>query len=382
MAGIYIHIPFCKQACTYCNFYFSTSLKQKDNVLKALNKEILITPLLTNGPEQIDTIYIGGGTPSLLSADELAMIFETLHHKFEIKKNAEITLEANPDDINSSILKKWQQTGVNRLSLGIQSFVQTELSWMNRAHNAGEALNSINEILEAGFTNFSVDLIYGSPLLSNDDLKKNLDIIFKKQIPHISCYALTVESKTSLHHMIEKKRSLAVDAGKQAEQFLLLMNLMNQNNFEQYEISNFAKPGMRSLHNSSYWLQTPAGQGKAYYGFGPAAHSFNGKNSRRWNIANNALYIQSLLKDTIPYEEEILTKTQQLNEYIMTSLRTIEGMDLKLVSSIFGDQMYENLKARSRKYIESNKLMQESDHLILTNEGKLFADGIAADLFF
>ncbi len=376
MAGIYIHIPFCKQACNYCNFYFSTSLIQKDNVLKALNKEILITPVFTNGPEQIDSIYIGGGTPSLLNADELAAIFETLHNKFEIKKNAEITLEANPDDINNGILKKWQQIGVNRLSLGIQSFVQSELRWMNRAHNADESLNSIHEILSAGFTNFSVDLIYGSPLLSNDALKKNLEIVFKNQIPHISCYALTVESKTALHKMIETKRVQPVDAEKQAEQFLLLMNLMNQNNFEQYEISNFAKPGMRSLHNSSYW------QGKPYYGFGPAAHSFDGKKCRRWNISNNSLYIQSLLKDTIPYEEEILTETQQLNEYIMTSLRTIEGLDLKLVGSKFGDHIHENLKFRSRKYYESNKLIAENEKLKLTREGKLFADGIAADLFF
>ncbi len=382
MAGIYIHIPFCKQACTYCNFYFSTSLKQKDNVLKALNKEILITPVFSNVPEQIDSIYIGGGTPSLLTADELTAIFETLHNKFEIKKNAEITLEANPDDINNGILKKWQLAGVNRLSLGIQSFVQSELVWMNRAHNADESVNSINMIQEAGFTNFSVDLIYGSPLLSNDAFKKNLEIIFQKQIPHISCYALTVESKTALRKMIETKRSEPVDAGKQAEQFLLLMNLMNQNNFEQYEISNFAKPGMRSFHNSSYWSQTPAGQGKAYYGFGPAAHSFDGKNCRRWNIANNSLYIQSLLKEIIPYEEEILTETQQLNEYIMTSLRTIEGSDLNLVRSKFGNDIAINLKARSRKYIESNKMLFIAEKLTLTSEGKLFADGIAADLFF
>jgi oxygen-independent coproporphyrinogen-3 oxidase len=376
LAGIYIHIPFCKQACNYCNFYFSTSLKQKDNVLKALNKEILISPLITKGPEQIETIYIGGGTPSLITSDELAGIFETLHKKFEIKENAEITLEANPDDINRIILKKWQLAGVNRLSLGIQSFVQSELVWMNRAHNADESLNSINEIQEAGFTNFSVDLIYGSPLLSNDALKETLDIIFKKQIPHISCYALTVESKTALHKMIETKKSQAVDPEKQAEQFLLLMNLMKQNNFEQYEISNFAQTGMRSLHNSSYW------QGKAYYGFGPAAHSFDGKNCRRWNISNNSLYIQSLLKDIIPYEEEILTKTQQLNEYIMTSLRTMEGLDLELVSLKFGNDISEDLKARSRKYIESNKLITEGEKLILNQGGKLFADGIAADLFF
>jgi len=376
LAGIYIHIPFCKQACSYCNFHFSTSLKNKSNVIDALNKEILTTPLFTGKPEKIDTIYFGGGTPSLLSADELKGIFKTLRTTFEIDVNAEITLEANPDDINEPMLMQWLETGINRLSLGIQSFSETELRWMNRAHNAVESLNSIDKIQKAGFTNFSVDLIYGSPLLTNDELKKNTAIIFEKNIPHISCYALTVEPKTLLDNQISKKISLPVDAEKQAAQFLLLMDLMKEGGYEHYEISNYAKPGMRSKHNSSYW------QGKPYYGFGPSAHSFDGKNSRRWNIANNALYVQSLLKDIIPFEEEILTETQQLNEYIMTSLRTMEGLDLSAVRSRFGNKSYEILKSQSRKYIDGKKLLEEDDKLILTNEGKLFADGIAADLFF
>ena len=376
MAGVYIHIPFCKQACTYCNFHFSTSLKQKPNVIDALNNEILLTPHFTTAPQQIDTIYIGGGTPSLLSGGELKNIFEVLHKKFQINTGAEITLEANPDDINGSILSEWRQIGINRLSLGIQSFSEAELVWMNRAHNGVESLSSIDKIQEAGFANFSVDIIYGSPLSTNNDLKKNIEIIFKKNIPHISCYALTVEPKTVLDKMIHQKSSLPVDAEKQAEQFLLLMDLMKQEGYEHYEISNFAKPGMRSKHNSSYW------QGNPYYGFGPSAHSFDGKNSRRWNIANNLLYIQSILKNMIPFEEEILTETQQLNEYIMTSLRTIEGLDLKLISSVFGNDNYKKLQAGSMKYIESKKLLLKKEKLILTREGKLFADGIAADLFF
>ena len=376
MAGIYIHIPFCKQACTYCNFHFSTSLKQKADLIAALNKEILLTPLLTTNAEEIDTIYIGGGTPSLLSADELKTIFETLHNKFRINTTAEITLEANPDDINRPTLKQWQQVGINRLSLGVQSFSEAELKWMNRAHNAAESLNSIDEIQDAGFTNFSVDLIYGSPLLSDDDLKRNLDIIFKKNIPHISCYALTVEPKTVLDKMIHQKTSLPVDPEKQATQFLLLMDLMQQQGYDHYEISNYAKPGMRSKHNSSYW------QGKAYYGFGPSAHSFDGIKTRRWNIANNSLYIQSLSKDMIPFEEEVLTETQQLNEYIMTSLRTTEGLDLRKISSDFGNDHHEKILKESRKFFESKKLEQQDGNLILTREGKLFADGIAADLFF
>lgn len=376
MAGIYIHIPFCKQACSYCNFHFSTSLKQKATVIEALNKEILTTPLFAGNTEKIDTIYFGGGTPSLLSADELTGIFETLNAKFKIDTNAEITLEANPDDINERILIQWLKAGINRLSLGIQSFSETELRWMNRAHTALESINSIDKIQQAGFTNFSVDLIYGSPLLSNDDLKKNSSIIFEKNIPHISCYALTVEPKTLLDNQISKKISMPIDAEKQAEQFLLLMDLMYEGGYEHYEISNYAKPGKRSKHNSSYW------QGKPYYGFGPSAHSFDGINSRRWNIANNALYVQSLIKDIIPFEEEILTETQQLNEYIMTSLRTMEGLDLSIVRSKFGNKSYDMLKSESRKYIDGKKLQEENERLVLTKEGKLFADGIAADLFF
>ena len=376
MAGIYIHIPFCKQACTYCNFHFSTSLAQKSNVLDALNKEILLTTVFNAGSEKIETIYFGGGTPSLLSAAELKRIFETLHKKFSIAEDAEITLEANPDDINPSILTQWQHAGINRLSLGVQSFTEAELVWMNRAHHANESMESIRQIKDAGFINFSVDLIYGSPLQSNDDLKRNLEMIFTEQVPHISCYALTVETKTALHKMIDQKKSAPVDAEKQAAQFLLLMDSMKSNGYEHYEISNYAKPGMRSKHNSSYW------QGKPYYGFGPSAHSFDGKNNRRWNIANNALYVQSIQKSIIPFEEEILTPTQQLNEYIMTSLRTMEGMDMEMLKVNFGKDNYENLRSVSKKYIDSGKLIFENEQLILTGEGKLFADGIAADLFF
>ncbi|CAN5797062.1 radical SAM family heme chaperone HemW [soil metagenome] len=375
MAGIYIHIPFCKQACTYCNFHFSVSLAQKGAVLDAINKEILLTELYDEAPQQIETIYFGGGTPSLLSIIELTGIFETLHRKFNITEDAEITLEANPDDINTETLLQWKQAGINRFSLGVQSFLEAELTWMNRAHNAHESLNSIRKIKEAGFTNFSVDLIYGSPLLSNEDLQKNLEIIFKEQVPHISCYALTVETKTALYKMIDQKRTAPVDAESQASQFLLLMDMMKAQGYDHYEISNYALPGMRSKHNSSYW------QGKPYYGFGPSAHSFNGKNMRRWNVANNGLYIQSLQKEEIPFEEEILTGTQQLNEYIMTSLRTIEGMDMQLLKENFGSTNYKVVSNASKKYIVAGKLVEEKERLQLTKEGKLFADGIAADLF-
>lgn len=375
MAGIYIHIPFCRQACTYCNFHFSTSLSLKHNFLAALNNEIMLTVPFASD-EIINTIYFGGGTPSLLSAPELSTILQLLKNKFTIKEDAEITLEANPDDINKSILKSWQGCGINRLSLGVQSFFEKELIWMNRAHNAAEALQSIDDIIEAGFKNFSVDLIYGSPLLSNEALIKNAGIIFNKNIPHISCYALTVEPKTALNKMIAQHKTAPVNAEQQAAQFQLLLTLTEQAGYEQYEISNFAKPGYRSRHNSSYW------QGKPYYGFGPAAHSFDGKNIRRWNIANNALYIQSLKNNIIPFEEEVLTQTQQLNEYIMTSLRTMEGLNVEKVQNDFGEKEAEKILEQSKKYLYQKLMKEEKGFIFLTREGKFLADGIAADLFF
>ena len=328
-----------------------------------------------NTKEIISTLYFGGGTPSILSIDELKIIFEALHKRFVFDDDIEITLEANPDDITDEKLKNWRYLGINRLSVGIQSFVEEELKWMNRAHNAIESLTCIDKIKIAGFTNFSVDLIYGSPILSDDDWKRNVDIVIEKNIPHISCYALTVEPKTALDKMIALHKKERVDAEKQAHQFLSLMDWMEQAGYEHYEISNFAKPGLRSKHNSSYWL------GKSYYAFGPAAHSFDGK-SRRWNIANNALYIQSLQKDIIPFEEEILTETQQLNEYIMTSLRTMEGLDLDYVSKVFGEEKSSRILVASTKYESTGKLKVVNSKLILTRQGKLFADGIAADLFF
>ncbi|MBK7884326.1 MAG: radical SAM family heme chaperone HemW [Chitinophagaceae bacterium] len=379
MSGIYIHIPFCKQACHYCNFHFSTSLSQKDELVIALVKEINLTPyiggIMQPKAEVIETIYFGGGTPSILSTDDLKLIFEALNNKFVIAADAEITLEANPDDINKEKLLEWKSVGINRLSVGIQSFLEEELIWMNRAHTANESLLCIDQIKAAGFTNFSIDLIYGSPLLSDNDWKRNVEIVIEKNIPHISCYALTVEPKTALEKMIALQKKEDVDNDKQARQFLLLMNWMEKAGYEHYEISNFAKPGMRSRHNSSYWQQ------KYYYGFGPSAHSFDGK-KRKWNIANNALYIAALQKNTIPFEEENLTPVQQLNEYIMTAIRTIEGIDLEYVRLQYGENFAEQVITLSDKYISSKKLKIENDKLVLTKEGKLFADGIAADLFF
>jgi oxygen-independent coproporphyrinogen-3 oxidase len=381
LPGIYIHIPFCKQACNYCNFHFSTSLKLKNEFLLALVKEINLTPPLKENDwmpaerEMISTLYFGGGTPSILDIDDLKMIFDTLHSRFVFANDIEITLEANPDDITDVKLKEWKAAGINRLSVGIQSFLEEELKWMNRAHNAAESLICIDNIKAAGFTNYSADLIYGSPLLNDDAWKKNVQTIIEKDIPHISCYALTVEPKTALDKMIALKKKAPVDAERQAQQFLLLMEWMAAAGYEHYEISNFAKQGSRSKHNSSYW------SGATYYGFGPSAHSFDGKR-RRWNVASNSLYIQSLKKNLLPFEEEILTGTQQLNEYIMTALRTMEGISTKHISTKFGEEKSEKIINASTKYKRTGKLRIENGKIILTAEGKLFADGIAADLFF
>ncbi len=348
-------------------------------MIEAIKKEIEITSTPTNlkkVKERIETLYFGGGTPSILHADELQIIFDALHKRFDFASDIEITLEANPDDISDEKLQLWKQFGINRLSVGLQSFNDEELKWMNRAHTAAESLQCLDKIKAAGFTNYSIDLIYGSPLLSNEEWLKNICIVLEKNVPHISCYALTVEPKTTLAHIISKNSALKINEEKQAEQFTILVNQLTQAGYEHYEISNFAKPNFRSKHNSSYW------QGKPYYGFGPSAHSYDGDKTRKWNIANNALYISALQKNTLPYEGEVLTEVQQLNEYIMTSLRTIEGIDLKVVKERFGEEFSTKLKVQSKKYLSTNKVILVTQKLILTNEGKFFADGIAADLFF
>jgi oxygen-independent coproporphyrinogen III oxidase len=374
LAGIYIHIPFCKQACSYCNFHFSVSLANKSKMVAAIVHEILLPQDVIKTIE-IETIYFGGGTPSLLNEQDLDAIFIALKQKFTIAKTAEITLEANPDDINPSILQLWKTFGINRLSVGLQSFDEAELKWMNRAHNAAQSLQCIEDIQAAGFTNFSVDLIYGSPLQSNSILQKNFAIIAAKNIPHISCYALTVEDGTVLNKAIKDKKSPAVNTEIQAEQFQLLLQLMETNGYEQYEISNFSKPNYTSKHNSSYW------QGKPYFGFGPSAHSYNGFGVRRWNVANNSLYTQALEKNIIPYEEEILTKTQQINEYIMTSIRTTEGINIEKIKNDFGMEIASNVKIKATKFLAADKIVITEKNIYLTKKGKFFADGIAADLF-
>ncbi len=372
MAGIYIHIPFCKKACHYCNFHFSTSLASKEGMMKAIGKEAQ----LRNGylSEKVETVYFGGGTPSLLTPAELQSILTQLRQTFIITTDAEITIETNPDDITEEKLLGWKEAGINRLSIGIQSFFEEDLQWMNRAHNAEQAKQSIELAQKNGFHNITIDLIYGAPGLTDEKWLHNINTALALQIPHLSCYALTVEPKTALSKKIETGQLPDVDTDTQARQFAILSSQLQKTGFEHYEISNFALPGYRSKHNSSYW------QGKPYLGLGPSAHSFNG-NSRQWNIANNALYQQAIEQGTIPFEEEILTTTQQLNEYIMTSLRTIEGISLQNIRNRWGKEKEAVLQHTAEKYIASHKLLLENDVITLTEEGKFFADGIASDLF-
>lgn len=374
MAGIYVHIPYCKKACHYCNFHFSVSLRNSNDFIQALLKEIVLQKNFLD-KDPINTIYFGGGTPSLLKKEDLQQVLQQVYTSFSIAPDPEITLEANPDDITASSLADWKAAGINRLSIGIQSFFEEDLQWMNRAHNAGQAKACIALAREAGFENYSIDLIYGGPGLTDEKWKENVQQAVALKVPHLSCYALTVEPGTALQKMIQLHKKAAVDPEKQARHFLLLMDWLQQAGYEHYEISNFALPGYRSRHNSSYW------GGKKYLGLGPSAHSFNGSH-RQWNIANNALYIAALNRGEIPFEEEKLTPTQQLNEYIMTSLRTMQGLDLGYTRDFFGEGVTMQIQQNSSKYIASEKLWLNESRLQLTKEGKLFADGIAADLFF
>ena len=371
MAGIYIHIPFCKQACHYCNFYFTTSPGNKDKLVEALLHEIELSKHYLEN-EKIETLYLGGGTPSLLSKSELVTIVKQLNLHYDLSGLKEFTLEANPDDLSPEKigeLSDLRSSGFNRFSIGVQSFFDDDLKYMNRAHNSAEASSSIKRVQDAGFENITIDLIYGTPTMNDERWYKNLEIAFALNIPHISSYALTVEPKTNLDRKIKKGERLAVSEEQAAGQFNILMEEMKKAGYEQYEISNFAKPGKYAIHNSNYW------SGKKYLGLGPSAHSYN-RVARRWNVANNINYIQSITAGIIPAEEEILTKAQQINERIMTSLRTMWGLDLSNFEPQIADWIKQDLSA-----IEPAHFTLVNNVLTLTNRGRLFADAIAASLF-
>ncbi|HVA98612.1 MAG TPA: radical SAM family heme chaperone HemW [Bacteroidia bacterium] len=373
MAGIYIHIPFCKQACNYCDFHFSTSLNQKNNFLNALKNEIRLQKNYLEN-EKIATVYFGGGTPSLLSVDELSFIFDEIQKHFVVLNDAEITIEANPDDLTSAKIKSFKNSFFNRFSIGIQSFFDADLKFMNRAHSSNEAIASVKGLQDAGFENISIDLIYGIQNLTNENWKKNLQQAFDLEVKHISAYCLTVEPKTALAQAIKKNKIKNVDEHQSADQFEIMLEEMKKNNFVQYEISNFCTENYFSKHNSNYWLK------EKYVGFGPSAHSYNG-NSRQWNIANNALYLQALLADQLAFEKEELSIEKNYNEYIMTSLRTMWGTDLSYINQKFGNNYSDYCKSESEKYIQSKDLILNENKLFLSDKGKLLADKIASELF-
>jgi oxygen-independent coproporphyrinogen-3 oxidase len=373
MAGIYLHIPFCKKACHYCDFHFSTSPQYKDQMLQALSQEIDLRKNYLAG-ETIETIYFGGGTPSLLSADEIQILIGAITDLYEVSPQAEITLEANPDDLNPQKVREFRQTLINRFSIGIQSFFEEDLKWMNRAHTAREAQGSIKRVQDAGFENITADLIYGFPLLSKPKWEHNIQQLIELDIPHISSYSMTVEPATALSSFIKKGEQKPMDEGQSTAQFLILMEQLIEASFEHYEISNFAKPGLYSKHNSNYW------EGVSYLGIGPSAHSFNGE-SRQWNISNNSKYIDQIQLKKIPAEIEVLTTENRINEYIMTSLRTSKGMSLQKITERFGSDYSNEVRDGLEPFADKNWINLNDQIVTLTTDGKLFADHIASELF-
>ena len=373
MAGIYIHIPFCKQACHYCDFHFSTSFQYKSDLLSAIAKEIRLQKDYL-GTENIETIYFGGGTPSLLSGDEVSVLVEEIQKNFKVIANPEITLEANPDDLNLQKLKEFRNTEINRFSIGVQSFFDEDLKWMNRAHAAVEADYAIKRAQDYGFENLSIDLIYGFSLLTEEKWRTNIEKAVEFQIPHISSYSLTVEPKTALAKFINVGKEKNVDDAQSASQFQILMETLENNGFEHYEISNFAKPNQYAKHNTNYW------KGISYLGIGPSAHSFN-KESRQWNVSNNAKYLADLKLNKIPFEKEILSKNDKFNEYLMTSLRTMWGLDLDKIATDFGADYKNYLLNNTQEFLEKEQLIINNQNIKLSAAGKLYADAIAAELF-
>jgi oxygen-independent coproporphyrinogen III oxidase len=386
MAGIYIHIPFCKQACHYCDFHFSTSMKKKAEMVLAIAKEIemrknefLDDPVFSG----VETIYFGGGTPSRLQIAEIKLLIDAVYKHYKVAENPEITLEANPDDLSEDYLIELSKIGINRLSIGIQSFFEDDLQLMNRAHNSAEAKNCL-EMATQYFDNISIDLIYGMPdsslngeqakQMSNQKWKENIVIALSFGVPHISSYALTVEPKTALKKLIETGKIAEPKDEVASEHFQILVEMLESNGFVHYELSNFGKENYFSKNNSAYWL------GKKYIGIGPSAHSYNGI-SRSWNVANNAIYLKSIQENKLPSETEILSKTDCYNEYIMTGLRTIWGVSFEKIENEFGIDYLDYLIKQAQKFLDDELLFIEKNILKPTKKGKFLCDGIASDLF-
>jgi len=373
MSSIYIHIPYCKQKCHYCNFFTIVSLKNKYDLVDALCKEIVLKKnYLENNT--IKTIYFGGGTPTLLDNSDFDKIFETIHNNFHVEKSAEITVEANPDDLNSEKLSFLKSIGVNRLSIGIQSFNDNILKRLNRVHNAQEALDSINLAHKIGFTNINIDLIYGIPDMNLDIWENNLNTFLKLDIPHLSAYSLTVEEKTTLHYLIRKNRYPKPKDTESVEQFNFLFKFLDKNDFEQYEISNFAKDKKYSLHNTNYWKNLP------YLGIGPSAHSFNIK-SRQLNVYSASQYIQDISLGKLFHEEDVLSLNENYNEYVMLGLRTKWGVNIDFIKRNFGDLYFNHFSKELLKPEIIKYILRDKNVITLNQIGKNYADRIASNLF-
>ena len=386
-AGIYIHIPFCKQACHYCDFHFSTSMKKKEEMVLALAKELQLRKnefQVDSEFSGVETIYFGGGTPSVLTVDEIQFLIDTVREHYAVAQNPEITLEANPDDLSEENLIAFAEIGINRLSIGVQSFFEEDLKLMNRAHDSAQAKKCL-EIATRYFDNISLDLIYGIPdpsqngeqakQMTNERWQQNIETALSFGIPHISSYALTVEPKTALNKLIQTGKVASPNDEVAQEHFMILVETLEANGFVHYELSNFGKENYFSRNNSAYWL------GKKYIGICPSAHSYDG-DSRSWNVANNALYLKSLQNDELPNEVEKLTLEDRYNEYIMTGLRTIWGVSLVRIEQEFGAQYLDYLKQQSQKFIVDGLLSITDDILKPTLKGKFLTDGIASDLFY
>ncbi len=371
---IYLHIPFCKQKCSYCNFHFSTSFNLKDEMLSAIKKEI---GLRKNELESktLKSLYFGGGTPSVLRVDEIKSLIDEIQKYFNFDDKIEITLESNPDDLNKNFLKELSNTEINRLSIGTQSFFDEDLKLMNRAHNASEAESSIKRAQDFGLENISVDLIYGSPTSNFEIWKQNLNKTIELQVPHVSSYALTVEPKTALEKWIENGKVNSPEEAEQNQEFYYMKNFLKDNGFDHYEISNFGKPGFHSKHNSAYWKSEP------YLGIGPSAHSYNGSLERSWNIANNSIYIKNLNLNILPKETEILSEKDRFNEMMMIGLRTIWGVDLDKINQDFSSEIIDYMNEEIKTKLESGILKIEDNYLKIPEKHWFLADGIASDLF-
>lgn len=373
MSSLYLHIPFCKQACYYCDFHFSTNLSLKTDLINALCQEIALQKdYLTH--KNLETIYFGGGTPSLLSQQDLEQIFQTINQNFHIKKEAEITLEANPDDLDKEKLEVLKQIGFNRLSIGAQSFEDKHLTYLNRVHNASESESVIKLAQDSGFENLTIDLIYAIPAQNHNIWQSDLEKALNLNVSHVSAYCLTIEEKTVFGNWLKNQKIPPIDDDFAGQQFEILMNTLSQNNFEHYEISNFAKNQLYSKHNSNYWMKN------TYLGIGPSAHSYDGF-SRQFNISNNTKYIKDIQERKIPFEKEILTKKQQVNEYLMTGLRTQWGCDLEKIKLDFEINLLEVYKDYLIQLQIEKLILIDKNHLKLTQKGKFLADKIAGDLF-